>query len=86
VVALRERFSAALDKARNGDGPSIIEALTYRMSDHTTADDATHYRSQRKVDEQLQYDPIDRIRTLLRSLHSWSDKQDKKVTMIVSKS
>ena len=53
VVALRERFSAALDKARNGDGPSIIEALTYRMSDHTTADDATHYRSQRKVDEQL---------------------------------
>lgn len=79
VIAMRERFSVALDKARNGDGPSIIEALTYRMSDHTTADDATHYRSQREVDEQLQYDPVDRIRTLLRSIHSWNDKQDKKL-------
>lgn len=79
VIALRERLSVALEKARNGNGPSIIEALTYRMSDHTTADDATHYRSQHEVDEQLKYDPIDRTRTLLMSMHNWSSEQDKKL-------
>ena len=34
----------ALERARNGDGPSVIEALTYRLGDHTTSDDATRYR------------------------------------------
>ncbi len=79
VIALRERFSAALHKARNRNGPSIIEALTYRLSDHTTADDATHYRSQHEVEEQLKYDPINRINALLRTKYNWNDEQDNKL-------
>ena len=77
VIAIRERFSIAVNKARAENKPSIIEALTYRMGDHTTADDATHYRSQQEVDEQIQYDPIDRIRTLLTTKHNWNDEREK---------
>lgn len=77
VIAIRERFSVAVDKARTGNGASVIEALTYRMSDHTTADDATHYRSQQEVEKQKEYDPIDRLRKLLTTSYKWDDKQDK---------
>src|ERR1700692_4387171 len=45
VFAVREGVSEALDTARRGGGPCVIEALTYRLSDHTTADDASRYRS-----------------------------------------
>ena len=79
VIAVQERVSTALDNARSGNGPSVIEALTYRMSDHTTADDATHYRSQSEVDKQLEFDPIDRIRKLLIAMHNWTDEQDKEL-------
>ena len=79
VIAVRERVITALDKARAGNGPSIIEALTYRMSDHTTADDATHYRSQNEVEKQLEFDPIDRIRTLLMKMHNWNNEKDKEL-------
>ncbi|MDN5848153.1 MAG: thiamine pyrophosphate-dependent enzyme, partial [Nitrococcus sp.] len=44
-IALRDRMDRALQRARSGEGPSLIEALTYRMGDHTTADDARRYRS-----------------------------------------
>ena len=79
VIAVREIFSEAVDRARKGNGPSLIEALTYRMSDHTTADDATHYRSQQEVDEQLKFDPINRLRILLTSKHNWNDMQEKEL-------
>ena len=77
VIALREVISIAIDKARKGNGPSLIEALTYRMGDHTTADDATHYRSEQEVEEQWKFDPIKRVRTLLISNHGWSDLKEK---------
>lgn len=43
VIAMRDAADYALDKARKGKGPTLIEAVTYRLSDHTTADDATRY-------------------------------------------
>ena len=76
VIAVRERISTAIDKARSGHEPSVIEALTYRMGDHTTADDATHYRSQEEVEAQKQYDPIYRMRALLISKYNWDDEQE----------
>lgn len=55
----------ALDEARNGNGPVLIEAFTYRMDAHTTSDDATRYR----MDDDLQAwklkDPIERLRVHL---------------------
>ena len=57
----------ALEEARAGDGPSLIEALTYRMGAHTTADDPTKYRTDAEVEYWQQRDPIARYRTWLES-------------------
>ena len=56
-VAVRD----ALDCARKGKGPSMIECITYRMSDHTTADDASKYRIKKEVKEWEKKDPIERL-------------------------
>jgi len=55
----------ALEEARAGEGPSLIEALTYRMGAHTTADDPTKYRTDAEVEYWQQRDPIARYRTWL---------------------
>lgn len=57
----------ALEEARAGDGPSFIEAVTYRIGAHTTADDPTKYRTQDEVDHWTARDPITRYRTWLAS-------------------
>src|SRR6516225_7084584 len=49
IIAVREAVARAVAKARAGGGPHLIEALTYRLSDHTTADDARRYRSDTDV-------------------------------------
>ncbi len=51
VFAVREAVAEALDTARRGGGPALIETLTYRLSDHTTADDAGRYRDADQVKE-----------------------------------
>lgn len=57
----------AVDRARKGDGPSLIEALTYRLGVHTTADDPSRYRSKEQVEEWTRRDPLPRFeRHLLR--------------------
>jgi len=57
----------ALDRARRGEGPSFIEAVTYRMGPHTTSDDPTRYRDAAEVDEWAQRDPIARLEAYLRA-------------------
>ena len=56
---------AAMDHARNGEGPTLIEAYTYRMGAHTTSDDPTRYRHAGEVEEWQAKDPILRLRTYL---------------------
>ncbi len=65
VIAVRECVSRALAKARAGGGPTLIEALSYRLSDHTTADDATRYRAEAEVAEAWKVEPLIRLRKLL---------------------
>ncbi len=65
VLVVRETVAQALEKARNGGGPTVIEAMSYRLSDHTTADDATRYRSNEEVAAAWKIEPLIRIRTLL---------------------
>ncbi len=55
----------AVDRARRGEGPSLIEAVTYRMEAHTTADDPTRYRTPEELDEWQRRDPIARFETFL---------------------
>jgi pyruvate dehydrogenase E1 component alpha subunit len=57
----------ALDSARRGEGPTLIEAVTYRIEAHTNADDATRYRSSDEVQQWLARDPLSRLETYLRS-------------------
>ena len=69
LAAMRE----ALHRARTGGGPSFIEAVTYRMGPHTTADDPTRYRSKEEVDVWRRRDPITRLETYLRSIGEFSE-------------
>jgi pyruvate dehydrogenase E1 component alpha subunit len=71
VIAVRHAMDEALARARSGAGPTLIEALTYRLSDHTTADDATRYRSPDEVAEAWKRDPIVRLRAYLATNRAW---------------
>ncbi len=66
VLAVYAVTKQAVDRARRGEGPSLIEAVTYRMEAHTTADDPTRYRTPEELDEWRRRDPIARFETFLR--------------------
>jgi 2-oxoisovalerate dehydrogenase E1 component alpha subunit len=65
VLAVHRVTAEAVDRARRGDGPTLIEALTYRLGPHTTADDASRYRDEGDVERWRAYDPIARYRAWL---------------------
>jgi pyruvate dehydrogenase E1 component alpha subunit len=76
VIAVRHAVAAALDKARSGGGPTLIEALTYRLGDHTTADDATRYRDPETVRQQWAFEPIGRLRNYLANIGAWDKDRE----------
>jgi TPP-dependent pyruvate/acetoin dehydrogenase alpha subunit len=57
----------ALERARAANEPTLIEAVTYRVMDHTTSDDARRYRDEKEVDEWRRRDPIDRLARYMRT-------------------
>ena len=69
----------AVDRARAGGGPCFIEAVTYRIGAHTTADDPTRYRDAKEVEEWRQRDPIDRVRRYLVARGLWSEAEEEKL-------
>lgn len=71
VIAVRATVDRALARARTGRGGTLIEALTYRLGDHTTADDAGRYRDDSEVSAQWKAEPIARLRTHLAQAHGW---------------
>lgn len=72
VFAVYKAVKDAVDKAKAGGGPTFIEAVTYRMSDHTTADDATRYRPQEEVESWQKKDPIARLQLYLKKKKLWT--------------
>ena len=66
----------AAERARAKKRPTFIEAVTYRLGDHTTADDARRYRDQKEVDAWKAKDPIIRFRKYLVDRKLWSDAQE----------
>ena len=79
VFAIYHAVKEALEKARRGGGPTLVECFTYRMSDHTTADDWKKYRDEKEVDDWRKKDPIDRLRKYMESRKIWKKSDDKKL-------
>ncbi len=67
VFAVYKAVSEAIEKARNGGGPTMIECFTYRMGDHTTADDASRYRDPKELALWVKKDPVLRLRKYMLS-------------------
>jgi 2-oxoisovalerate dehydrogenase E1 component alpha subunit len=67
VVAVRAMVSRLLDQGRDGAGPAVVEALTYRMEPHTNADDATRYRPAEEAQAWVERDPLARLEAYLKS-------------------
>jgi 2-oxoisovalerate dehydrogenase E1 component alpha subunit len=79
VLACYAVMSEAAARARSGGGPTLIEAITYRMGPHTTSDDPTRYRP----DDELEYwrarDPVNRYRAYLESAGVWTERLEERV-------
>jgi len=76
IIAVRHTVGEALARARRGEGPTLIEALTYRLSDHTTADDASRYRDPGEVKEAWSKEPLVRLRSYLTKLRVWDEARE----------
>jgi 2-oxoisovalerate dehydrogenase E1 component alpha subunit len=72
ILACFAVMAAAVDRAREGGGPTLIEAVTYRMGAHTTSDDPTRYRAEAEVAAWGAADPIERYRRFLESEGIWT--------------
>lgn len=79
VFAVYKATKEALDKARSGGGPTFIECFTYRVSDHTTADDATRYRSREEVEEWKARDPVLRLKLFMEKNGIWTEQYQKEI-------
>lgn len=79
VFAVYKATKKALNKARDGNGPTFIECFTYRMSDHTTADYAARYRSKEEVDAWKSKDPILRLKLFMEKNGLWTEQYQKDV-------
>jgi len=75
LFACYKAAKESIDRARGGGGPSLIEAVTYRLGDHTTADDARRYRDPEEVEAWKARDPLIRTRLFLEARGLWSDQQ-----------
>jgi 2-oxoisovalerate dehydrogenase E1 component len=82
AVYLATRLSVA--RAREGRGPTLIEAMTYRYGPHATADDPTLYRTRAEEDSWRKRDPIERLRRFLESRGEWDAEVEEKVAMETS--
>lgn len=79
VLAVFKATHDALEKARKGGGPTLIECFTYRIGDHTTSDDAKKYRSAEEVEAWRKRDPIERLKKYLQKIGIWSEDYEKKL-------
>ncbi len=85
ILAVYSAASAALKKARAGGGPTLIECFTYRISNHTTSDDASRYRPDSEVKEWQKKDPVARLRNFLVAKKLWNDKKESQLLADVEK-
>ena len=76
VIAVCAAVEQALARARQGLGPSLVEAMTYRLCDHTTADDASRYRDDADVSRHWPAEPLIRLRNFLVNSRYWDKSKE----------
>ncbi|MCA9279971.1 MAG: pyruvate dehydrogenase (acetyl-transferring) E1 component subunit alpha [Phycisphaeraceae bacterium] len=79
IFAVYKVAKEAIERARNGGGPTLIEAFTYRLGDHTTADDARRYRDAKELEAWQAKDPIIRTRNWLTERDLWNDEMQQQM-------
>jgi TPP-dependent pyruvate/acetoin dehydrogenase alpha subunit len=79
VLAVHVATRAAVEKARNGGGPTLIESHTYRIGPHSTSDDPRRYRDEEEVEQWKAKDPIIRFRRYLESKGLWSSADEERL-------
>jgi len=80
VAAMYAVTRAAVERARSGGGPTLIEGLTYRIEAHTNSDDPTRYRTARDVEHWKRRDPIERLEKYLVSEGALSEDARTEIT------
>jgi pyruvate dehydrogenase E1 component alpha subunit len=77
VLAVNHIATQAVERARNGEGPTLIEQITYRVRPHTTGDDPKAYRTDDETREWTEKrDPIQRVRTFLENEGHWNEDRE----------
>ncbi len=84
VFAVYKATKQALEKAYQGNGPTMIECVTYRMSDHTTSDDSSRYRDSKELQDWVKKDPIERMRKYMKKANIWSEDYEKTIQLAAS--
>src|SRR6185312_5340715 len=79
IIAVKKAMTDAVERARAGKGGSVVECVTYRLGDHTTADDARRYRGKDEVEDAWTKDPVKRLRTWLEAKKAWNKKKEDKL-------
>lgn len=79
IFAVYKAAKEATEKARAGNGPTLIECFTYRMSDHTTSDDAARYRAKEDVESWRHKDPVMRLRLFMEKKGLWTGQYQKDI-------
>jgi len=85
VFAVLKVAREAVERAKAGGGPTFLECVTYRISDHTTADDSGKYRPAQEVEDWKKRDPIERVRKYMQSKGLWDEVYEKSVVDKVTK-
>ena len=76
LIACLWAMEEAIESARSGKGATVIEMMTYRLSDHTTADDASRYRPNEEVEEAWAREPLLRLKTYLIAQGAWDEGKE----------
>ncbi len=79
LLAVYDSTAEALERARRGEGPTLIEAITYRVGPHTTADDPSRYRDHTEPVDWQRRDPLERVRLFLSERAAWTDEMQSEV-------
>jgi pyruvate dehydrogenase E1 component alpha subunit len=79
LLGVYQATKEAVDRARQGGGPTLIEAVTYRLGPHTTADDPGRYREASLTDEWRRRDPLERVRLFLSERQEWTEDWQRQI-------